>query len=107
MDIKAFDAASAYGAALDRGAAPGLEGGDSVGKAGGATAFGSMVDSLVSETSQVVRTAETVSAGAVAGNADLVDVVTAVSNAEMVLESVTAVRDRVISAYQEIMRMPI
>jgi len=54
-----------------------------------------------------VRTAETVSAGAVAGNADLVDVVTAVSNAEMVLESVTAVRDRVISAYQEIMRMPI
>ena len=47
------------------------------------------------------------SARAVAGQAEMVDVVTAVSNAEMVLETVTTVRDRVISAYQEIMRMPI
>jgi flagellar hook-basal body complex protein FliE len=35
------------------------------------------------------------------------DVVTAVTNAEVALDTVVAVRDRVISAYQEIMRMPI
>jgi flagellar hook-basal body complex protein FliE len=35
------------------------------------------------------------------------DVVTAVSNAEMTLQTVVAVRDRVLNAYQEIMRMPI
>ena len=35
------------------------------------------------------------------------DVVTAVSSAEASLETVMAVRDQVIQAYQEIMRMPI
>ena len=36
-----------------------------------------------------------------------IDVVTAISSAEASLETVMAVRDQVISAYQEIMRMPI
>jgi len=108
MDIKAFDAASAYGAALGRSGAAGVENGDQVSSAAGAqTAFGTMVESLVGQTGDAMAAAEATSIEAVAGNADLVDVVTAVSNAEMVLESVTAVRDRVISAYQEIMRMPI
>jgi flagellar hook-basal body complex protein FliE len=42
-----------------------------------------------------------------AGKANLVDVVTAVADAEVTLETVVAMRDRVIGAYQEIMRMPI
>jgi flagellar hook-basal body complex protein FliE len=41
------------------------------------------------------------------GRADVVDVVTAVSQTEIAIESMVAVRDRVISAYEEIMRMPI
>ena len=41
------------------------------------------------------------------GKAQLIDVATAVSAAETSLEAVLAVRDQVISAYQEIMRMPI
>ena len=51
--------------------------------------------------------AETQMANQVAGKAQLVDVVTAVSAAETSLETVMAIRDQVISAYQEIMRMPI
>lgn len=38
---------------------------------------------------------------------NLVDVVTAVSEAEATLQTVVTVRDKVISAYQEILRMPI
>tara|TARA_B100001559_G_C16064611_1_gene422914 strand:+ start:177 stop:497 length:321 start_codon:yes stop_codon:yes gene_type:complete len=38
---------------------------------------------------------------------DIVDVVTAVTNAEVTLETAVAIRDRIISAYQTIMRMPI
>jgi flagellar hook-basal body complex protein FliE len=34
-------------------------------------------------------------------------VVTAVTNAELTLETVVAVRDRVVQAYQDILRMPI
>ncbi len=110
MDMKSLDAANAYGAALGRGNGPGLEGGDRLGAAGGGkteSAFGGLVEDLISQTRQAVAGAEVESARAVAGQAEMVDVVTAVSNAEMVLETVTTVRDRVISAYQEIMRMPI
>lgn len=41
------------------------------------------------------------------GRHDLTDLVTAVSNAELTLNTVVAVRDRVIAAYQDILRMPI
>ncbi|MCB1516261.1 MAG: flagellar hook-basal body complex protein FliE [Hyphomicrobiaceae bacterium] len=41
------------------------------------------------------------------GKANIVDVVTAVSETELAMESMVSVRDRVISAYEEIMRMPI
>jgi flagellar hook-basal body complex protein FliE len=44
---------------------------------------------------------------AVAGKADLTEVTAAVSNAEAALQTVVAVRDRVIQAYQDILRMPI
>jgi flagellar hook-basal body complex protein FliE len=43
----------------------------------------------------------------VAGNVDIRDVVMAVNNAEVTLQTVVAVRDKVIAAYQDIMRMPI
>eukprot|EP00752_Nemacystus_decipiens_P019410 g17466.t1 len=43
----------------------------------------------------------------VQGRSDVVDVVTAVAETEVLLETVVTVRDRVIQAYQEILRMPI
>lgn len=45
--------------------------------------------------------------GAVTGTASVQQVVEAITAAELTLQKVTAVRDRVITAYQEIMRMPI
>jgi flagellar hook-basal body complex protein FliE len=41
------------------------------------------------------------------GQGDVVQVVNAVTAAELTLETVVAIRDRVISAYQDIMKMPI
>lgn len=41
------------------------------------------------------------------GRGDMVDVVTAISETELAMNTMVAVRDRVISAYEEIMRMPI
>ena len=54
-----------------------------------------------------MRAGEAESVKALTGRADLQQVVEAVTQAELSLQKVTAVRDRVISAYQEIMRMPI
>lgn len=54
-----------------------------------------------------MKAGETMSARAVTGDATLPDVVQAVNAAELTLSTVVAVRDRMINAYQEIMRMPI
>jgi flagellar hook-basal body complex protein FliE len=66
---------------------------------------------LVSQSLQGVveagKKSDALSAEMVNGKANIVDVVTAVSQTELAIDSLVAVRDRVISAYQEIMRMPI
>jgi flagellar hook-basal body complex protein FliE len=41
------------------------------------------------------------------GKSNIVDVVTAVSETEVAVEALVSVRDRMIQAYEEIMRMPI
>ena len=41
------------------------------------------------------------------GQVSVTDTVLAVSRAEMALQTAVAVRDRVVSAYQDVMRMPI
>lgn len=43
----------------------------------------------------------------ISGKANVVDMVTALSETEMAIESMVTIRDRVITAYEEIMRMPI
>ena len=69
--------------------------------------FGDMLQTVLKDTVHASRNAEKQMAAQVQGKAELVDVVTAISAAETSLETVMAVRDQVISAYQEIMRMPI
>ncbi|HEX7758561.1 MAG TPA: flagellar hook-basal body complex protein FliE [Caulobacteraceae bacterium] len=86
--------------------------GSALGGLGGSAAaegpdFGKFLSSAMHDAVQSSRTAETQMAAQVQGKAQLVDVATALSSAEASLETVMAVRDQVISAYQEIMRMPI
>ncbi len=69
--------------------------------------FGALLDKVGTDALQAQKTAEEMSKQAVAGKADLRDVVTAVQNAELTLETVVAVRDKVINAYNEILKMPI
>ncbi|HEY0053375.1 MAG TPA: flagellar hook-basal body complex protein FliE, partial [Caulobacteraceae bacterium] len=73
----------------------------------GAPGFAEMLSSAMGETTQATRAAETQMAAQTQGRGELIDVVTAISSAEASLETVMAVRDQVIQAYQEIMRMPI
>jgi flagellar hook-basal body complex protein FliE len=77
------------------------------GAAGAGGSFADVLKGVMTDAIQATRTAETQMAAGVQGKADLVNVVTAISSAESSLETMMAVRDQVISAYQEIMRMPI
>jgi flagellar hook-basal body complex protein FliE len=54
-----------------------------------------------------MHTGEVAAAQGATGQGDVVQVVNAVTAAELTLETVVAIRDRVISAYQDIMKMPI
>lgn len=111
MSIGMLDAASAYGRSLN--ALPPMmpslpeESVVSPASGGSAPSFGTMVETMVGEASSSLREAETASAKQVAGKGDLVDVVTAIGAAETALDTVVAVRDRVVGAYNEIMHMQI
>lgn len=69
--------------------------------------FADILKSAIGDAVSASKHAEHQMAAQVAGKAELVDVVTAISAAESSLETVMAVRDQVIAAYQEIIRMPI
>ena len=69
--------------------------------------FADLLKTNVQQSVETMKAGENMSAQAVTGKADLTDVVQAITSAELTLQTVVAVRDRMISAYQEIMRMPI
>lgn len=69
--------------------------------------FADFLRQTVSESINTMRQGEQMSAKAVTGEADLTDVVQAVGAAEVTLQTVVALRDRLVSAYQEIMRLPV
>ncbi len=81
---------------------------DETGKAsGGGGDFMGMVKSAAEKSLNTLKAGEVQSAKAVTGETTLPDLIQAVSAAEMTLQTTVAVRDRMISAYQDIMRMPI
>ena len=69
--------------------------------------FGALMTRALQGAVQSGQSAETQAAQAIAGGADLTEVVQAVSRAELTLQTATAIRDRVVQAYQDIMKMPI
>jgi flagellar hook-basal body complex protein FliE len=103
MTVNFTDAVSAYQRLVKGQAEAGLAARDKAPDGDFADALraatGSAVDAL--------RGGETETLKAAAGKADINEVVLAVSQAEITLQTVVAVRDRVIQAYQEILRMPI
>ncbi|GHA89321.1 flagellar hook-basal body protein FliE [Algimonas arctica] len=68
---------------------------------------GGVVAKGVESFSDVLKTVETTSTQYAAGTTDAQSVVEALANAEMALETAVTVRNRVVEAYQELLRMPI
>lgn len=98
----AGNAVAAYNAAAKRMGTPGIDSREQAGPG-----FSETLQQIAKEAVETTRGAETASLQAVEGKADLQQVVNAVTAAELTVQTVTAVRDRVIAAYQEVLRMPI
>ena len=83
------------------GAAPKVE------KVGAGQDFSSFMKDAAENSIETLKSGEAMSMKGITGNADLNDVVSAINSAESTLQLVTTIRDKMIQAYQEVMRMPI
>jgi flagellar hook-basal body complex protein FliE len=77
------------------------------GEASGGPSFGALVKEAVTALSKTTHNSDVQSQAAAAGKANMIDVVTAVAESEVAIDTLVSVRDKVISAYEEIMKMPI
>jgi flagellar hook-basal body complex protein FliE len=69
--------------------------------------FGDVLKNAAIKSIQTLRAGEAASAKAVSGEASLPEVVQAITASEVTLQTVVSIRDRLVGAYQEIMRMPV
>lgn len=96
------NATAAYTAALAKSGAPGME--PPTGVAG--ESFTEVLKEATGAVVDQVRQGEKATVAGIAGKANLAEVVNAVNNADVALQTAMAVRDRMVTAYQEILRMP-
>jgi len=93
-------AANAYANTVKTMDAPGMENNQK-------ETFSDVLKNAAIKTVETMRAGEAASARAVTGDASLPEVVQAITASEVTLQTVVAVRDRMVGAYQEIMRMPV
>ncbi|MBR0671824.1 flagellar hook-basal body complex protein FliE [Neoroseomonas soli] len=73
----------------------------------GGAGFGAALTRAMEQAVDVGREADASTTRALTGQGSVTDVVLAVGRAELTLQTAVAVRDRVVAAYQDVMRMPI
>jgi len=69
--------------------------------------FMDLIKEVATDSIQTMQAGEKMSAQAITGKANLTDVVEATTAAELTMQTVVAIRDKMLGAYQDIMRMPI
>tara|TARA_B100000686_G_C15881562_1_gene521265 strand:- start:29 stop:349 length:321 start_codon:yes stop_codon:yes gene_type:complete len=69
--------------------------------------FADLVKGAIEEAKNIGERSETISIAGIAERADIGQVVTAVAEAEVTLQTVVSIRDKVLDAYKDIIRMPI
>ncbi|MFV2034960.1 MAG: flagellar hook-basal body complex protein FliE [Halocynthiibacter sp.] len=95
MDLRSSLAAQQYAATRPATAAKPAPGGESG------------LAQLVGDFATTLQAGEDTALAAMAGGADATSLVQALAQTELAVETAVAVRDRVVEAYQEILRMPV
>ena len=99
-------AAAAYRAAAQIATTPGASSAITPANVPGGN-FSDFLSDAVKDSINTIRQGEQMATAQVQGKANLVDVVNSVNAAEITLDTVVAVRDKVVQAYQSILNMPI
>jgi flagellar hook-basal body complex protein FliE len=69
--------------------------------------FGSMLENALGKVVAQGHNADSKAQQLAAGKGDIIDVVTAVADSEVAVQTLVSVRDKMISAYEDILKMPI
>jgi flagellar hook-basal body complex protein FliE len=108
MAVSYTEALAAYRRAFDQAQQLGPnQGPQQQSEASNAPSFGEVLRQESNDAIHTLEKAEKQSLAAAAGEANINDVVMAMSKAEMTLQSVVSIRDKAVEAYNHIMRMPI
>jgi len=109
VDAKAINASMAYADALNRAKdiGPGAIGAEVDALKSGQQDFSSMLEDVAKSAIEGTKSGDDAGIRAAAGQIDMIDVVTAVTNAEITLQTVVAIRDKVVESYEKILQMPI
>jgi flagellar hook-basal body complex protein FliE len=99
-------AANAYATLGRLGAAPGNPASPGDSAAGGPN-FSAILKDVMHAVSAAGAKADVQTQSVAAGKANMVDVVTAVAESETAIATLVSVRDKVIAAYEDILKMPI
>ena len=106
MPIPAATAANAYAALARMGEQTKSLAGDATGQEGGPN-FGAMLKTAIDGVAAAGHKSDVQSNAVALGKANMIDVVTAVAESETAVQALVSVRDKVIAAYEEILKMPI
>ena len=99
-------AANAYAALARMGEQTASLGRDPAAAEGGAN-FGSVLKNVIDAVAQAGHKSDAQAQAVAMGKANMIDVVTAVAESETAVQALVAVRDKVIAAYEDILKMPI
>ena len=103
-------AANAYASLakiIDPAGGGGAKAANPMGGVGDGPSFGSLLKETLNNVMETGRKSDAQSVAMASGKANVVDVVTAVSETQVAVETMVSVRDRVIQAYEDIMKMQI
>jgi flagellar hook-basal body complex protein FliE len=73
----------------------------------GDKSFGAVLKDAIGSVVETGHKSDAQAKALVAGKANIIDVATAVSETEVAIDALVSVRDKVIAAYEDIMKMPI
>lgn len=76
-------------------------------EAGSGQSFSDVLKNYAGDAVKTLEGGESAAADAATGKANIASVVTAISSAELMLQTVTAIRDKVIAAYQDVTKTAI
>ncbi|MFW7269465.1 flagellar hook-basal body complex protein FliE [Gluconacetobacter sp. Hr-1-5] len=106
ITTRSLDALNAYGQ-TQKALQPSTDDTQSDASSDSVSSFGNVLDGALKNAVQTGKSAETLTAQGLSGKGNLTDIATSVEEAKLTLQTVTTVRDRIVQAYQDVMKMSI